>query len=231
MRARHRHFNARDAGAVFVVDSRYITGLSDGNAVTTWSDRSRNSNDATQATAANQPTYHTAEQGGQPLVKFDGSDDSMATAAVVTTVTDNWTLFSVAKTISGSRVHFSNGNDNGYAQTHRGGGINNSYGGLYGGVSWLAADSSLAARLDEWIIMSMRRESGNLRFWGNGIIGSLSALTNPSTPSGATWLGADSNGRQNCEISTAAVINVSINESLKKRLEHAAAYSFKIACS
>tara|TARA_R110002126_G_scaffold53768_1_gene145693 strand:- start:193 stop:888 length:696 start_codon:yes stop_codon:yes gene_type:complete len=231
MRARHRHFNARDAGAVFVVDSRYITGLSDGNAVSTWNDRSRNSNNATQATASWQPTYQTAEQGGQPLVKFDGSDDRMATAAVVTTVTDNWTLFSVAKTISGSRVHFSNGSDNGYAQTHKGGGSPSVYGGLYGGVQWMAADSSFTARLDEWIIMSMRRESGTLRFWGNGIIGSISILANPNIASGFTWLGADNGGRQNCEISTAAVINVSISESLKKRLEHAAAYSFKIACS
>jgi len=155
----------------------------------------------------------------------------MATAAVVTTVTDNWTLFSVAKTISGTRVHFSNGNDNGYAQTHKGGGSPSAYGGLYGGVQWMAADSSFTARLGEWIIMSMRRESGNLRFWGNGIIGSISTLANPGTPSGVTWLGADTGGRQNCEISTAAVINVSISQSLRRRLEHAAAYSFKIACS
>ena len=226
MRARHRHFNARDAGAVFVVDSRYITGLSDGNAVSTWNDRSRNGNNATQATASWQPTYQTAEQGGQPLVKFDGSNDVLSTAAVVTTVTNNWALFSVAKTISGTRVHFSNGNVFSYAQTHQGDGSR--YGGLYGAVAWL---NDGAGRTNEWIIQSMLRISGTAQIWGNGATTGTTFANVPATPVGTTNLGSDFQGWQNCEISTAVVINVSINASLRKRLEHAAAYSFKIACS
>jgi hypothetical protein len=227
MRARHRHFNARDAGAVFVVDSRYITGLSDGNAVSTWSDRSRNGNNATQATAANQPTYQTAEQGGQPLVKFDGSNDTMSTATPVTTVTNNWALVSVAKTISGGRVHFSNGSNAGYAQTHDGEGAVE-FGGLFGNVAWLQDG---AAKTNQWIIQSMLRISGTTQIWANGATTGTTFANAPNTPSGATWLGADSVGRQNCEISTAAVINVSISVSLRRRIEHAAAFSFKIACS
>jgi hypothetical protein len=209
------------------VDSRYITGLSDGDAVSSWNDRSRNGNNATQATAANQPTYQTAEQGGQPLVKFDGSNDTMSTATPVTTVINNWALFSVAKTISGGRVHFSNGSNAGYAQTHDGEGANE-FGGLFGNVAWLQDG---AAKINQWIIQSMLRISGTTQIWANGATTGTTFANTPNTPSGATWLGADSVNRQNCEISTAAVINVSISVSLRRRIEHAAAFSFKIACS
>ena len=228
MRARHRHFNAQDAGAVLVLDSRYITGLSDGNAVSTWTDRSRSGNNATQATAANQPTYQTAEQGGQPLVKFDGSNDIMSTATPVTTVTNNWALFSVAKTISGSRVHFSNGANTGYAQTHSGTGGGIGFGGLYGGVAWL---NDGAAKTNQWLIQSTLRISGTAQFWANGATTGTTFANTPNTPTVATRVGSDGAGFQNCEISTAVVINVSISQSLRRRIEHAAAFSFKIACS
>ncbi len=68
MRARQRHLNPRAAGATVVFDARYITGLSDGNNVSSWADRSGNANDAT--TASNYPTYETDGQGGNPVVRF-----------------------------------------------------------------------------------------------------------------------------------------------------------------
>jgi hypothetical protein len=80
MRARQRHINPKAAGANLVLDSRYITGLSDGTGVSTWSDISGNGYDATQATAANQPLFKVNVQGGQPGLLFDGSNDSLATS-------------------------------------------------------------------------------------------------------------------------------------------------------
>ena len=74
MRARHRHLNAKAAGASVVLDSRYITGLSDGSNVSSWSDRSGNSNNAT--TASNYPTYETNEQAGNPVVRFVSSSST-----------------------------------------------------------------------------------------------------------------------------------------------------------
>ena len=76
MRARHRHFNARDVGAALCLDARFISGLSDGNAVITWSDRSRSTANAVQNNANNQPQYKTAIQGGQPVVRFDGINNA-----------------------------------------------------------------------------------------------------------------------------------------------------------
>ncbi len=75
MHRRARHFNARDAGAPLVLDSRFITGLTDGDPVSTWSDRSGNGHDATQATSGSKPTFLTAQQGGCPAVDFDGTAD------------------------------------------------------------------------------------------------------------------------------------------------------------
>ena len=68
MRARQRHLNPKAAGASVVFDSRYITGLSDGDNVSSWNDRSGNANNAT--TASNYPTYETDGQGGNSVVRF-----------------------------------------------------------------------------------------------------------------------------------------------------------------
>jgi hypothetical protein len=81
MRARQRHLNKslRDSACAF--DARFLSGFSDGNTVETWTDLSGNARDASQSTAANRPTYKTAIQGGNPILRFDGSNDTMTTAA------------------------------------------------------------------------------------------------------------------------------------------------------
>ena len=48
MRARQRHLNARHAGAMFVLDARFIN-QSDNTAVSTWADRSGNGYDVKKA--------------------------------------------------------------------------------------------------------------------------------------------------------------------------------------
>jgi len=68
MRARHRHLNPRFAGASVVFDARYITGVSSGGNVSSWSDRSGNANNATTVLAP--PTYQTGAQGGNPALRF-----------------------------------------------------------------------------------------------------------------------------------------------------------------
>lgn len=49
--------------------------LTDGAAITNWSDVSGNDNDATQSNTAYQPSYQTGEINGFPVVRFDGVDD------------------------------------------------------------------------------------------------------------------------------------------------------------
>jgi len=98
MRARQRHLNPKAAGATLVLDARYIDGVSDGSGVSSWSDRSGNGYNATQATGANQPLYKVNVQGGQPGLLFDGINDSLATTYGPTS--GDVTAFSVWKATS-----------------------------------------------------------------------------------------------------------------------------------
>lgn len=56
-----------------MLDARFLTGLSDGGAVTTWTSRT-GTNSPTQGTAGARPTYKTAIRAGCPVVRFDGGD-------------------------------------------------------------------------------------------------------------------------------------------------------------
>ncbi|HSH93314.1 MAG TPA: chitobiase/beta-hexosaminidase C-terminal domain-containing protein [Roseimicrobium sp.] len=58
-------------------------GLMGGSAVSAWADQSGNGNDVTQATGANQPTYQTGVINGQPVVRFNGTTQSMASAVAI----------------------------------------------------------------------------------------------------------------------------------------------------
>ncbi len=65
----------------------------DGDAVYTWADQSGNGNDAVQATLANRPLLKLAIQNGRAVVRFDGTNDSLATAAI--TIAQPLTIFVV----------------------------------------------------------------------------------------------------------------------------------------
>ena len=75
-----------------------ISGLEDGDPVGTWSDRSGQGNDLTQATAAKRPTYQTNEQNGLPVVRFDGTDDILGPASF--TLTQPESIFMAFEQIS-----------------------------------------------------------------------------------------------------------------------------------
>lgn len=78
MHRRNRHINAASAGAVSVLDSRFISGLSNGSGVSTWTNRNISvGNSPTQATANNQPVYTTNVQGGSPALLFNNSASSL----------------------------------------------------------------------------------------------------------------------------------------------------------
>lgn len=224
MGRRVRHLNPGNAGAVLALDSRFITGLSDGGLVSTWVDRSGSGNNA-NGSGTSRPTYETNEQAGCAVVRFDGSNDALGTAAPVTTVINNWSMFSVAYTRAGGRVHFSNGQNDGYSQTHSGEGLNG-FGMLYGYVVWL---TSATKEQNQWIIQTSVRTSGNLAVLKNGVQ-IITSASNPKTPTFATFLGTDTYGYQNCDIVTACIFPIPISNPLRRRLEHSSAFAFKIPC-
>lgn len=73
-----------------------ITGLVDGDPVTTWDDLGTLTRNLTQSNATNKPTYKTGIVNSLPVVRFDGSNDRMNTASF-TAITQAFTVFVVAK--------------------------------------------------------------------------------------------------------------------------------------
>lgn len=71
------------ANCTWWVAADRITGLANGDPVSTWADSSGNGKDLTQTLTA-RPTYRTNVVNGLPTVDFDGVNDCMATAATVT---------------------------------------------------------------------------------------------------------------------------------------------------
>ena len=53
-----------------------------GSTVSQWDDKSGNSRNATQATAASQPTYSATGLNGKPVLQFDGTSDFLSAGAV-----------------------------------------------------------------------------------------------------------------------------------------------------
>jgi hypothetical protein len=80
MHRRARHINPKDAGARIALDSRFISGLSNGASVSTWSNRT-GANDFTGSGTA-RPSFTESSMSGNPAVTFDGVDDTMAASGI-----------------------------------------------------------------------------------------------------------------------------------------------------
>jgi hypothetical protein len=88
------------AGCQLWLDAADATTISIGTGVSQWNDKSGNTRNAIQATAASQPAYITAGKNGLNLVRFDGSNDGMT--GVYFAPTSLHSVFVVVKNNSGS---------------------------------------------------------------------------------------------------------------------------------
>jgi hypothetical protein len=80
-----------------------ITGLSDGDVVTTWSDSSGQSNDFAQSTASKKPLYKTSIFNTRPAIKFDGVDDFLLSVpGSEVTGSTGYSVFAVFKFVAES---------------------------------------------------------------------------------------------------------------------------------
>ena len=254
MRLRNRHFNARDCDAALCLDARFINGLSDGSAVSTWSDRSRNAADAVQSNATNQPEYKTSIQGGQPIVRFDGTDDFFPMTTPLADVFKNKDYGIVIATAKdrnptgGAASHFLF-----YSTTTSSTGarllLNTRFASsniFQSRCRRLDSDSVSNATVSpndsNWHILTSEQE------WSNNINRLRIEFTSLATATYSSGGGSTSNtasanveigsGYNNTAINASpidlgqiVILNIAITESLVKRLHHAAAFSFKIACN
>jgi hypothetical protein len=81
-------FNAYNLGFDGIIDNISFIPTNVDGYVTTWYDQSGNSNDATQATAANQPKIVNAgsliTSNGYQVIQYDGTDDNFTTSLTAT---------------------------------------------------------------------------------------------------------------------------------------------------
>lgn len=244
MRARHRHFKHGSAGASLALDTRNIHTVSDNTTVQTWTDASGNGRDATQATAANRPTYRTAIQGGNGILRFDGGDHYVSTFLQGTA----YSLYCIYKRTGSSVNAFNNstfviaaGVANQTAASGRRYSL--SYddvsGGQFGIASNATGGSMSQARDNNWNVHSVTAPigSGTARYLingGNGQSADVSSLSGVTTGTVRMAIGAHSWGlgfQFNGDMGLLATYEAAHSASLRRRIEHAAAYSFKVSCN
>jgi hypothetical protein len=243
MRARHRHFSYKAAGASLALDTRYIHGVSDGTTVQTWSDKSGNSRDAAQATAASRATYKTAIQGGNGVLRFDGGDFYNAPFTTGTA----YSLYCVYKRSGSSSNAFNNvtfvasaGIDGDGTSTGR------RYQLTYTDTPAFASNTNAVAnatmnitRNDNWNIHSVTAPvgSGTARYLLNeaseqtvdvsGAAGITSGTVRMSVAA-RSWINDFS---LIGDMGLLVAYESAHSASLRRRLNHHAAYSFKISCN
>jgi hypothetical protein len=234
MHRRARHFNARDAGASLVLDSRFITGLADGDPVSTWSDRSGNNNSPTAVTTQ-RPLYKVNEQSGNPAVRFDGTDDRLVfSSAFISGSTPGSCVYTfkidndppTAAISAGAVLGFFG---SGGGATHIpwiDGNIYDKFGSTQRKTVGNPTQSLTSSR-----IIAVHSDASDWQFF----IDSVNFFTTTSNSVGWT---------QNPEIGgelgfsylkgiimSITVLNFKMTSSLRRRIEHAAALSFKIPCN
>jgi hypothetical protein len=164
MRARQRHLNKSLRETACAFDSRFLSGFSDGNAVDTWTDLSANGRNATQATSANRPTYKTAIQGGNPILRFDGSNDLLTTSSFASPSQVSAIMVAKANSWTSATTFYRP------IATHGYGAVSNETTGI--GLCYVVRDTAI-----DWQI-------GDLAAWGSGY----------NTPSNPRAVGPTSSG-------------------------------------
>ena len=241
MHRRARHLNPGSAGAVLALDSRFISGLSDGDPVSTWSDRTASGNNVTQTGSA-RPTYETFELNGNPSVRFSPTQTLKRDAVTIATAL---TAIMTTKFPTGLRNHvcFEQAYQNSPSQGRAIAAVDGSYnfwdsnelfmidGGYTTsrGVDWSPYSNISGASIQLYGMSSLRHIAKlNGVFVGSqkGTPQSLASLTGPlifGSTAGTIRVQHDFFNLQ--------VFEADLSNSLIRRLEHAAAFAFKIPCS
>jgi len=241
MRARQRHLNPKAAGAALVLDARYITGLNNNDAVTTWSDRSGNAYDPTQSNSSWKPVYKTGQINGNPVVTFDGSNDHMSFGTPL-----NFTAFVIVLKTSTTSVNKSIL------------GVRTSQAGSFGALYIQTGDP---ARTTTFAVLTTDGSTSNFRATGgvvasgaasifsgsrsdtaikvalNGVFGTEDTTSTGLAPVstityvGAGWFAGIVDYWPGDLASIIGITGTRPTDGLLKRLQNSSALSYKIACS
>lgn len=241
MRARHRHLNFKGAGAVIHVDSRYISGLSNNDEVTTWGNRAA-ANDAGAISGVATPNYITGQLAGQPAVRFVSLDvlrfasapASFSAATVICTAKpisalsndNNILYYGNANTFSPNFNWIGIGKNFSTAKWVSGNYNNPTEKSVIGGTNYDTTSR---------IATGITNDSGTNRLFLNGEADGTQSSTTISINASALPTmgrrGSQAVGYVNADVYSVALLPDAVTASQRKRLEHSAAYSFKISCN
>lgn len=248
---RARHLNPKHAGATVVLDSRFLSGFANGDPVGTWAGRGASSG---TATGTARPTYQDGSSdkiGGNAVVKFDGSNDLVAIdstgLAVFKNAASGLLLFvGVDDNVSGGAtsghtyVYFSNN----ITSARLGIEYVKSTSKLLTGARRIDGDSAvsvtangsasspfIASSLANWsgnsLVLSVNGSPGSSVAFSSG--GGSTSNTNSSLARiGAYLTGTDFMPGRACQV---LAISPAPSSPCIKRLNHSAAFSFKIQCN
>lgn len=222
MRARHRHFQFQHAGAVLSLDARFEHGVSNAANLETWRDRSGNGNNATR-TVSSIPTYRASEINGTPAIRFTNQYYDISVTIPLSSTTISALRRETAGTRStplafgGSHYSFFWFDDNNIYSRH------NTAGGL-------THTTTGQTQTGNFVLGGVWDVRSSTVYRDGSILGTTQ--TSSSDASGSfTSLGRWNSMNATCSWGAYHLLNVAASDSLRKKLQHHVAYSFKIACS
>lgn len=248
MHRRARHLNPKDAGAFLALDSRFISGVSDGSSISSWTSRT-GSNDASQATSANQPVYKTNIVSGQPVVRFTKSSlQYMRTGNGPFGTTSGISILAVASVNAIGSPNYQTFLNHGDYATYTGTVAEMTCDANSRKIASMAVSGSTPSQVIDsasqsqnsfFVATSRCSSSGALNLNVNGVsIGNGSTLpgniNNLSTPVGIGARGTGTVAALDAldgDIGQIIYAASDFGSSLLKLIRHASAFSFKIACS
>lgn len=226
MHRRNRHLTGRAAGSTVHYDARRLN-LSDGTAIQTLTDVA-GTNNATQSTLANRPLFKTNILNGNPVVRFDGTNDYLSLTTNLN-ITGEWSNIVVFKAAS-VMPSFCTSSLSNYTPY-----INFLVGTTMYSIAGnsKAFDSSGFVASSFVIVTTYTNSSSVYQIYRNGI--SQNAVNQnffiPDNLCGVVGARLASGSYADGDIAAAIHIPGSRSVSLRKRFEHSMGFSFKIACS
>lgn len=247
MRFRHRHINPGSAGAAFALDSRFGFSQDDNTDVSTWSDRTAAARNATQSTTAYKPKYRTRIQGGQPAIQFtaavssrdrlDGSltiTNGVVSAVLVGQMESNAPNFARFVVITKNSANdydnasraslISRVSNTSQVRSERNAGL--------AAVSFTTgAFQHFTNTFDGTNVTNRVNESASASAASSGNFDTTQFRVGMSYDSTVAENSALLYGGLTGYVAHVAVYNSALSDSLRKRLQFANAYSFKVACN
>jgi hypothetical protein len=228
MRARHRHFNMRDAGAIASYDSRFISGLSNNDPVDTWNDRTRSANNATQ-TGGDRPIYTISAINGLPALNL-AVGKHMAISSITNPNSSTFIAVERRPNSGDTLPNFGKPNTDFYIYIWFA--DNNIYE-RYNTATFRTVATG-QTQTGNFITCSVKNETTSSQHYRNGsAIGSQG--TPPTANSDFTRIGFYFNPVNNeaadGTVGNFTLCDVAVSRSLQKRMEHSLAFSFKISCN